>query len=266
MTRSISRFSRFYAGGYDLSGETRSIGPLSWEHDQTDDACLDWEIKGGYCGSPTILTGQVNTILRHETDASLSPLDWLDGMAGTNAVIMAPIGEMAAPVAGVHTWMTAQRMKPPVMSGGGESEMTTVTLTFAPSGFLSDSAGTLLAYNNPWGRLIHAKAARTAANTATGYDWGASTTHGGWMMAQIFAVAGTGSVTITAQHASTNSDGSFSNITGLTTGAVADTSIPTAVIAQAATTATIERYTRWQISLSGITSVTFALSLARGRI
>ena len=46
---------------------------------------------------------------------------------------------------------------------------------------------------------------------------------------------------------------------------VANTAVPTAGVVELAVTATIRRYTRWQLSLTGITSITFALALVRGK-
>ncbi len=123
----------------------------------------------------------------------------------------------------------------------------------------------LISYHNPWGSLVHALAAETAVNSAIGYDDGAGgqTTKGGWMMYQITAVEGTGNVTTKIQDAATNTNPSFADLSGATSGAIANTAVPASGVVALAITATVRQFLRWQIVLSGITSVTFALAFVR---
>jgi hypothetical protein len=116
-----------------------------------------------------------------------------------------------------------------------------------------------LAYARPWGVLLHAKAAKTAANTATGLDQLAQTTKGGYMMYQAFA--GNGTASIKVQDAAANVDGSFTDL--LSSGSL-DFSTPKSGIVALVKNATVKRYIRFQIAFGTATSVTFALAFSRG--
>jgi len=260
--RTHQKYLQIYQNGYDLTGEIHRIGDLDWDYDFIEIAGLNWAIQGGYCERGHINTGQVNTILRFDTTAADSPHDWITGMDGKSVNTMIPFGIRASPVMGDPVWMAVHEQKSSKVTPA-DSGLVVGTINYSPS--YDDALNNAMLYDIPWGYLLHVKAARTAASTATGHDNGAETSKGGWMMAQVFACAGTGNVTIKIQHASTNLNASFEDVTGLTTGAIANTAIPGAIVKQAAIDATIKQYTRWQIALSGITSVTFALAFVRGR-
>jgi len=116
-------------------------------------------------------------------------------------------------------------------------------------------------YSKPWGNLLHALSAATAANSGTAdHDHGAQTTAGGWMMYQV--TAGDGTATIKVQHSATDVDGDFADLTAATSGVI-DCSAVQSGIVQCAVTETVERYTRWQIVLGTATTVTFALAFIR---
>ncbi len=260
--RTLQKYHKYYQNGYDLTGEVSKIGELGWEYGFSEMAGLNWAIQSGYCERATIKTGQLNTILRFDTVAADSPHDWIKGMDGASVNVMVAHGIRADPVMGDPVWCAVHEQKSSQVTPP-DSGLVVGTIDYSPS--YDDALNNAINYDVPWGRLLHPKAARTAVNTATGYDGGGATTKGGWMMAQIFAVAGTGTVTLKVQHSTTNIDANFVDATGLTTGAIANTAIPCAKIAQAATDLTINQFTRWQLVFSGCTSVTFALALVRGR-
>lgn len=262
--RTHPKYLRCYVGGYDLSGETRSIGPLSWDYGYTEDSALTWEVQGGLCERATISTGQVNTIFRFDTTAATSPHDWLNGMNGNLRGVTVPFGSRTAPVAGDPTWMAVHRVKN-VNTTPPDSGLVTATMDFSPSFYGNDVTPTLINFDVPWGILLHANSAATGANTAVGIDRGGATTAGGWMLCQFLSYAGAGSATVTVQDAAVNNDAGFAAVAGLTTGAIAHTAMPGAVYAQTTNTATIRQYVRWQIALVGLTSCTFVLSFARGK-
>jgi hypothetical protein len=136
--------------------------------------------------------------------------------------------------------------------------MLTVTVPF---GGQANSA--VMKYADPWGVLVHAKASRTAANSSTtGIDNGAATTAGGYLMYQIFSITGTGTATVSIDDSADGS--SYTALSGATSGAISNTSAPTAGIVQLATTATVRRYLRWQLSLTGATACEFAIAFVRG--
>ena len=81
------------------------------------------------------------------------------------------------------------------------------------------------------------------------------------MIYQLFSSDGT--VTLKTQDASTDSNPSFGDL--LTSGSLDASAIPVAGIVALSKTATVERYTRWQIVLGTATTCTFALMFVRGR-
>lgn len=254
--RTVLKHSRFYADGFDLSGHTRSFGPLVWEYDHAEDAALTDPVKGAYAGNanltPTVLNGFFD-------NTATSGLHAVASGAGVQRTVMIPIGIRAAPAAGDPVYV-GQYTQTGYMAERDDNWV----FANVPFGMASAIGAIRGQYTKPWGVLLHANADRTGANTAVGIDDnGAATANGGYLCYQIFAVAGTGTVTIKVQDAATNADGSFADLSGATSGAIGNAAVPIAGIVAIGNTATVRRYLRWQVSLSGITSVTFALAFVR---
>lgn len=245
--------TRIYADGLDISGYTRSVGPLIWEYDEVDLTCPPGDnVKGYLPGQPRITPTAINAVLDNDAAGLFA-----SGLktAGAAVTLMIPIGIRAAPAAGDPCWMGIfQQLNYAAENDGGAM---TVSIPFG-----NWDVASLNAHEEPWGVLLHAKGAETAANTAIGVDSGAQTEGGGYMMYHLFSSNGT--VTITAQGASVNTNPSFTNIPGNTSGVV-DASITPAYGIAVATTSTIKQYLRWQISLGTATTCTFALGYVRGR-
>lgn len=248
--RTVLKHTRVYAGGYDLSGFTRTIGPLSVDFSGQASACLGDEVQGGLPGAPVIGIGTLNGVL----DPVASGLHALLAAPGSSQVVAVPIGIQAAPAAG-----------DPVFCGqfyclgyqaAGDAGLVPVSVPFGEW-----DVSALVNYPQAWGRMLHAKSAETGANTGTGIDDLAQSVKGGYLLYQVFA--GDGTATIKAQDASTNSDGSFADLSGATSGSI-DCSSPKAGIIAIGTTATVKRYLRWQVALGTANTVTFALAFVRG--
>lgn len=263
MARTQKHFVQVYQNGYDLTGEARSLGPITWEAGFSPDAALGWEAMGGLCEQSSVTLGQVNTILRHETLDADSPNAWIHSMDQATVFVAVPFGIGKTAVLGDPVAQLVQVQRGSLITG--EGPLSTLTINYESSATDGIAAANTINYAEPWGVLLHPKGSETAANTAVGWDNGAASTHGAWMMAQILSITGAGDVTIKVQDAATNLNGSFADVTGLTTGAVTNTSAPVAKIAQTAVTATIRQFTRWQIVFNGSTACTFVLSLVRGR-
>lgn len=242
---------RVYVDGYDMSGYSRSFGPLATTFDEGVDDAVTLPVKAALVSNAQVGMGTLNGLFDNTATSGLHVI--MSG-AGVERDVMIPAGIQAAPV-----------NNDPVFCGTftqlgymGEPDNNPVYATIPFSGASPNSP--VLMYK-PWGALLHAKAARTAANTATGLDQLASSTKGGWMMYQVFA--GNGTAALKVQHASTNSDGSFSDL--ISSGTIACTS-PIAGAVALSTGATVNRYVRWQIALGTATSVTFAIAFIRGTI
>lgn len=253
--RTVQKYIRAYVDGYDMSGYARAVTGLAWEYGEAMDTALTDAVVGGYPGQTDVRSGPLNTMFDNSTDG---PHDAFAGASDAVRDVMYPIGMGAAPASGDPVWCA------PLLHNGymGEpndvNSLVTATLSF--SGW--DRRADTLAYDIPWGNLIHAKGAETSANTAdaSDHDYGSQTTNGGYMMYQVFTSDGT--VAIKTQDSSTESNASYSDL--LSSGDVDASSSPVSGIVALAAGATVERYTRWQIALNTATTVTFALAFIRG--
>lgn len=253
--RTVNKFTRCYVGGYDVSGYLRSVGNLETSFDNSPDAALSDAVKNVLCGHATFNIGDFSAFLDNTDTVGLHALT---STAGVKRAVMIPLGVGAEPVAGNPVFIG--EFGQISYSAQGEGGFTAASIKFGGM----DATAAAYAYSKAWGVLLHAKSAETGANSSAGIDDnGAATAFGGFLMYQLFAVAGTGDVTIKVQDAATNSDGSFADITGATSGAIAHTSAPTAGVIALGRAADVRRYLRWQIALNGITSATFALAFVR---
>ncbi len=252
--RTVLKNVRAYIDGYDLSGFSRSIGPLAWTFDQEEGTVFTDPVKGALPGhvdiNPGTLTGNF--------DNTALGLHVVANGAGVKRNVMVPIGIRAAPAEGDPVFCS-QNLQGEYMGTPTAGELISATVPF---GMWAADGDTLL-YAQPWGRLLHEKSAETAVNSATAtVDHGASSALGGYMMYQLMTSNGT--VTILTEDSSVNSDGNFGTLA--TSGVIDASSTPKSGIVALGTTATVERYLRWQIVLGTATTCTFALAFVRGYI
>lgn len=254
MARTNLKHARIYVGGYDLSGYVRSPGSMEWSFGVGPDAALTDEVMNIVMGRPTINAGPFNSFL----DNTVGGEHEIFNAGGLNNYVFITCGRNAAPANGdpvFAAYLTQTGYT--VESGDG---FVAANMTNGGISALAD-----MTYSTPWGWLLHAKGAETAVNTATGIDdYGASTAKGGLFAWQLFSSNGT--VTLKTQHASTNSNGSFSDLTGATSGAITAASTPTAGMIGISATATVNRYLRWQLVFGTATTATFAVAFIRNFI
>lgn len=255
--RTVSKFSRVYIDGYDMSGYSRAAPNMQWGFRPERWMAIDDPVMGALPGQASIGLGTLNAILDNTATSGMHA-NFKNSDAARD--IMIPIGDRAAPAIGVPAFcaQVTQNSYQAQPQGG----MVTVSIDLGDW----DERGDTKAYPLPWGYLLHAKGARTAANTSSGastiVDNSVATTAGGYMMYQLFT-GSTGTVTLKVQD---STGGAWSDVPGLTSGALTNASTPqSAIVTTTAATTQIDRYTRWQISLGTATSVTFAMALVRGR-
>ena len=252
----LSRYQRIYIEGQDMSGYTREIGPLTWTYPEIDQVSKLDAVIGTLLDTPDINVGTLNGIFDNTVTSGIHTAL---STAGVLRDVLIAQGIQAAPVAGDPVFMFPQSHAGylPAPSGGDLA----LTVKFAKT-----SPAEFMLYDQPWGVLLHANEAATAANTAVGIDDnGASSAKGGWLMYHNLSVVGEGDVTISIDEASTNTNPNFAALSGATSGAIAHTAVPCSGIVQLGNTAAVKRYLRWQIALSGITSCNFVLAFVRGR-
>lgn len=251
--RSTSRHIRAYLDGYDMSGYSRSVGPLKWEYEEADLTCqMSDAVKGYLPGLASISPGTLNGVFDNTATTGLHVI----ASSVASRKLMIPIGIRAAPAAGDPVFMGY------FVQTGYNGELVGPSV-YANVPFGEWDASDFPAYDVPWGNLIHAKAARTAANTAVGIDdYGAATAKGGYMMYQVFA--GDGTATITMEDAATNTNPSFAALTGATSGEL-DCSAVQKGIVELGVGATVRQFLRWQLSLNSASTVTWAIAFCRGR-
>ena len=252
--RTVLKYARAYIDGYDMSGYTRSFGPLGVTFEEHAAAALSDDITNVLPGQATISMGTLNGIFDNTATSGLHVIT--SGSVGIRTVML-PIGMRAAPAAGDEVFCGQFDQTGYQEEGDG---LLTVTIPFAPT---ANQSGSKL-YSQAWGKLLHANSAATGANTATGagIDHGAQTSLGGFMMYQVFSGSG-GDGTATISIDDSADDSSYGALTDATTGELDMSVVRSGIVALGATD-TVERYLRWQISLNGATSVTFALAFVRG--
>lgn len=253
--RTLKRFTRVYVDGYDMSGYSRTIGPLLWEFEPVDlTADLGDSVKGYLPGTPTISPGTLNTVF--DNTATTGAHAVLSAQ-NDDRVVLVTIGDRAAPAEGNPAFMGEFLQLGYHADEDGGSIVANVP--FGPW-----EGSSLIAYGQPWGTLAHALGAETAANSEDGYDdgCGAATSYGGYIVWHV--TAGDGTATIKLQHCDT-ADGAFADVGGLTSGVIDCSSVQTGLAVTTAKTTTINQFVRWQVALGTATTLTFVLGFMRGR-
>ena len=247
--RTTNKWTRVYADGYDISGDSRSLGPLLWTYDETELTGLSHAVKGALPAHATVGIGTLNAVMNN---TAITGLHIIANGAGVMRTLMIPVGIRAEPAQGDPVYMCELEQL------GYYSDGPYVTIPF---GMSSARASTFL-YDKPWGLLLHANGAETAVNSANGIsdmDTPASTAFGGYMEYQVFA--GDGTATIKVQDATT-AGGAFSDVSGMTSGSIDCSTVKYGRVA-IGRTATIRSFCRWQVVFGTATTVTFALGLSR---
>lgn len=247
--RTVLKHSHVYYDGYDITGFSRSFGPLTWTFGEADATTLGDPVKTAMADVATINVGTINAIM-DSTALTGSHIIMPSQAART---VMLPIGIRGTPANGDPVFCGVFMQKD-FMHEISPDSIATLSAPF--SGWAVDAA-TLL-YNKPWGVLVHAKGVETAVNSSSGIDdRGAQTTAGGFMCYQFFTSNGT--ATLKVQDSADNS--AFADL--VSAGSLDASTTPKHGIVALGTTATVRRYLRWQIVLGTATTVTFALSFVR---
>jgi len=251
--RTVSRWARAYVSGYDISGSARSLSPLIYTFDEADLTALSDGAKGRLPAGVNLGIGTINA---NFDNAAGNGAHSVLSSAGVSRNVMIPIGIQAAPAQGDPVYMGCFQQAS--YQAAENSGAMTVSIAFDDY-----DAASQIRYDNPWGVLLHAASAVTAANTSAGVDGGAASAFGGYLMYQVFAGNGTATISVD-KSTTTNVNASFSALSGATTGEL-DFSTPQAGIIQLANPSAVGQFLRWQISLNSATSVTFALAFVRGK-
>lgn len=252
-TRTVQKHTRFYMDGYDMSGYIRSLDALGWEYDDEGEAALSDSIMNSLPGQCTVSIGALNAFL---DNTATSGLHVIANGAGVERTVLIAKGMGAAPAAGDPTFCGQfTQMGYEKAEGGG-----TVGVTI-PFGLWSNTADANT-YDQPWGKLLHAYGAETAANSTTGagINNGAASTAGGYLVFMGFAGDGTATISID----DSADDSSYSALSGATSGELDFSSVQFGIVALGKT-ATVKQYLRWQLALNTANTVTFALAFVRGR-
>lgn len=261
--RTVQKHSKVYIrAAVEATPYAQAFGPLVWEYDDVDCTTIGDAIKGYLPGQARVTPTTYN--FTADPGASTGGY-WFNysGGPGMDAsyyngrrIYTIALGIRGTPAAGDPVFCGQFIDRGLVTSNDGGL----VTAALNIDGY--DPRSAPVGYSIPWGILLHAYGAETAANSAVGIDQGASTAFGGYM---VYHVTADGTATIKVQSASTNSDGSFGDVAGLTTGVTDFTAAANeqGIVATTAATTTINRYVRWQIVLGTATTITFVLSLIR---
>ncbi len=251
--RTVPKHVRVYADGYDFSGFSRTIGPLEWVYEEADlTAQMGDAAKGFFPNLASVKLGTLNTVL--DNTPTSGPHIILQTVEASR-IVMVPIGIQAAPVSGDPVFMGQ------FVQGGYTGEIVDKSV-YANAPFGEWDVENEIAYDKPWGKLVHPKGAETGANTGTSdVDNGGASAAGGWLMYHVFD--GNGTATISIDDAATDSNPSYAALSGATSGEINCAVVQKGIVALGVG-ATVRQYLRWQISLNTATTVTFALAFVRG--
>lgn len=254
MTRTNSKYTRVYVNGYDISGTANNIGTVGVNMDAPSIAAYTDAVMNTVLGQASMVCGPVNTFLAPAATGSDA---YELGYAGNTVFnVMIPFGILAEPAVGnpMFAWTMYQ----------GAYQATGEGVVAATLDFKNAAYSTIKGYESPFGLLVHAKGAETAANTAVAtIDAGAATSKGGIFVYQLFSSDGTCTLSIDDGAANTG-DGDFSALSGATSGSITAAVTPKSGMVALATTAAVRRYIRWQIAFGTANTATFALGFIRG--
>lgn len=253
--RTTSRWARVYMDGYDMSGYARSIGALNWTFDEANLTALSDAANGYLPAQCNMAPSSINA--NFDTTATTG-LHVIANAAGVARVMSIPIGMRAAPALGDPVYCGRYQQKDYLAAEDGGAMVVNM-------GFEGWDTANRIDYEIPWGNLLHPSGAETAANTAIGFDAGAASSLGGYLVYHVLAAAGTSTMTATIsidKSTTTNLNASFSALTGATTGSIACSTPTSGIIALPKTTA-VGQFLRWQLALGTATSVSFVLSFVR---
>lgn len=252
MARTNRKWVRVYKDGYDFSGVSRAIGPLSVEHAWGEFNAFSDPIKNGMTGQTTFGCGALDVVF---DNTATTGVHILTSTPAETCDVMVAVGFQAAPTQGDPVFCIQPTQ-------GAYQSVTDDVIVTATIPFLATSnRADTVAYNKAWSRLLRAATATTAVNSAVGIDDAAATTAGGYMCYQV--IAGNGTATIKVQDAAVNNDGGFADLSGATTGSINCAVVQSGIVALA-TTATVRQFLRWQVVFGAATTVTFVLTFVRG--
>jgi len=252
--RTLNRYSRVYVDGYDLSGHTRSIGPLACTFQEGNDDPLTADVIGTWLGQATISCGTINAMFDNTLVTGMHPI--LKTPPAKRSV-MIPIGIRAAPAQGDPVFC-GQFNQSDYMTDPGAAP-SALTIKFSPSA----ADATTLAYADPWGILLHANSYTSDLNAANGIDLIAATSDGGYMAYQVFSASGAGHTANIIVEDGLTAGGAYTTI--VSTGVIDVGTAPIAGIVAMATTASVRQFIRWQVAWGTATNITFALAFVRGK-
>lgn len=256
--RTVQKYNAFYMGGYNFTGYINQLGPALWEYDTPGLPALDDAMQGGLPNESTISLGEVKGIFDNTATSGLHAV--LAAGTGVSYVVTVGVGIRNSFVDATGHPTFCGRFVLDQYRESGDDGMLSAMLKFG-----AWDAGALIAYDQPWGTCIGVLSTATA-NTSTGYDLGAASTAGGYMTYHVLGYGGAGGATATlsVDDAATNTNPSFSALSGCTTGSIDVSTLPSGIVA-ISKTATVRQYVRWQLALGTATSVQFVMSFVRGR-
>jgi len=250
MTRTNKKHQRCYIDGYDLSGYIGTIGEMDWSFDVAAEAALSDSVKNISMGQCSVNLAAWNGFLDNDAAGA-----FVLATPDAERDVAIAFGINAAPAAGDPCF--AWKFKETSYKGEAGSGFVAAMIAFGGA-----SSEGVLTYDKPWGYILHPNGAEIAVNTAIGIDdFGAQTTKGGIFAYHLFSSNGT--VTLKAQHAATNLDGSFGDMTGATSGSITAAVAPKHGMVAVSTTLTVERYLRWQLVFGTATTATFFAAFIR---
>lgn len=252
MTRAIEKNNRAYVDGYDFSGYLSTFGQCGVAYDAPLIEAYSDAVKNALIGRGVMKCGPLNGFFAPAGAGATGLHELTDSGQGTRNVLVA-IGGLAAPAAGSPFFAWQFEQSSYQVANGTGAVAASLALGNASYAGLKN-------YSLPWGLLLHANAAETAANTANNnVDNGASSVLGGIFVYHLLSSNGT--VTLSVDDSANNS--TWAALSGATSGSIDATTTPASGMVALSTSATVRRYLRWQLALGTATTATFISGFIR---
>jgi hypothetical protein len=251
--RTVSKWTRVYADGYDLSGMARAVGPLEITYDEADLTAFADTVNGYLRNHAQVNVGTLSSVFDNTATTGIHAVM---GTSGVVRTVLVALGMRGAPADGDPCFGGQFRQSGYQANGEGG-----VMVSIPFSGW--DATAATLVYATPWGTLLHANAARTSgsgANAGTGFDnpTGGATTTGGYFLYQV--LAGDGTATLSVDDSANNI--AFLPLAGATSGEIDCSAVQHGIVALA-NDADVRQYLRWQIDFNTANTVTFVSAFMR---
>jgi len=255
--RASSKGVRVYIDAYEFSGYLDKLGPLECSYTEAGWASFTDPVKGYLAGIAKVTPNVIAGALDNTAATGLHVIMSAATAIGAKHSVLVFIGSQGAPpVTGDPTFSGVFGLDDYIVAPPFDGQVL-VSMPFSPYDVTSEPAG----FVQPFGRVLHAKAAETAANAANtpNIDNLAQTVNGGIFVYMLLSSNGT--VTLSVDDSANGTV--WAALSGATSGSINASVTPVAGQVALGVGATVREFLRWQLALGTATTATFVSAFIR---